>query len=69
MSRRFGRAPGFASASRRVLVPFAVFLSSLGSSSARAAEGDPPALALDIEEAARRAAEASPLVRRARAQR
>ncbi len=68
MFRHLGRARRFASASRRFVVPLFV-VARLGPSSGRAATDDAPPVALDIEEAARRAADASPLVRRARAQR
>src|SRR5262249_29881640 len=67
-----GRASGYIPASRRLVIPLAVaagLYPSVCPSSARADDGEAPVLALDIEEAARRAADASPLVRRARAQR
>ncbi|HVX94612.1 MAG TPA: TolC family protein [Polyangia bacterium] len=66
MSRSLGRAPGFARAPRRLLFAFAV-VTSWSSSPLRAADARSN-VTLDIEEAARRAADASPLVRRARAQ-
>jgi cobalt-zinc-cadmium efflux system outer membrane protein len=69
MSRRLERTPRSARASRQLFVPLFV-IANLTAPSARAADVAPSAgLALDIEEAARRAADASPLVRRARAQR
>jgi cobalt-zinc-cadmium efflux system outer membrane protein len=69
MSRCLGRAPGFARAPRRLLFAFVVVAGS-NSSPLRAADAAAtlPNVTLDIEEAARRAADASPLVRRARAQ-
>jgi cobalt-zinc-cadmium efflux system outer membrane protein len=72
MSRPTGRTWG-AATFRRVLVPLTLFAYvSLPFGQARAAEDSatPSAsLTLDLEEAARRAAEASPLARRAHAQR
>jgi cobalt-zinc-cadmium efflux system outer membrane protein len=74
MVRRFGRASGYVPTSRKLIIPLAVAAGlcpsvCVGPWAARADEGEAPVLALDIEEAARRAADASPLVRRARAQR
>jgi outer membrane protein, heavy metal efflux system len=71
MSRCFRRAMA-AAASWRVLAPLTIIAcATLGAPHARAAEAPVPgaAVALDMEEAARRAAEASPIARRARAQR
>jgi outer membrane protein, heavy metal efflux system len=68
MIRRLGRTPRYVSASR-FAVPLTVIAILAPSSPRASAVDDTPTLTLDIEEAARRAADASPFVRRARAQR
>jgi cobalt-zinc-cadmium efflux system outer membrane protein len=69
MSRLHRRTPEFVRASRRLVVPLFVVTGLCPSLRASSARAEAPSFALDIEEAARRAADASPLVRRARAQR